>query len=178
MCFEPLVAISYVMGSVVRIKCVNFLTYSNAECYPGPNLNMVCLYCEINGGDSLTSLICHRSSVRSSLSVLDVYSLTSFKGPNGSGKSTVAAAIAIGLGYPPKVMGRSSALKNFVRENERDGHVEIELKGKPGRRNMVIKRYLNSSDNTSKFEINGKASSKDAVTEAVADLNVNVNNLW
>ena len=32
---------SYVMGSVVRIKCVNFLTYSNAECHPGPSLNMV-----------------------------------------------------------------------------------------------------------------------------------------
>jgi chromosome segregation ATPase len=75
-------------------------------------------------------------------------------------------------------MGRSSALKNFVRENQKEGHVEIELKGRPGKRNMVIKRYLNSSDNSSKFEINGKVANKEAVVEAVADLNVNVKNLW
>lgn len=54
------------MGSIVRIHCVNFQTYDNVSCYPGPDLNMII-------------------------------------GPNGTGKSTLAAAIAVGLGFPPKV---------------------------------------------------------------------------
>lgn len=56
----------YVAGSVVRIKCINFMTYDHVEFRPGPHLNMIL-------------------------------------GPNGTGKSSIAAAIAIGLAFPPKV---------------------------------------------------------------------------
>jgi chromosome segregation ATPase len=58
--------ISYVAGSVTRIKLSNFMTYDHIEFRPGPHLNMIL-------------------------------------GPNGTGKSTIAAGIAIGLGFPPKV---------------------------------------------------------------------------
>lgn len=31
----------YVMGSIKRITCHQFLTYQDLECTPGPHLNMV-----------------------------------------------------------------------------------------------------------------------------------------
>lgn len=31
----------FCVGSIVRIHCVNFLTYDNVTCYPGPDLNMI-----------------------------------------------------------------------------------------------------------------------------------------
>jgi hypothetical protein len=59
-------SLSYIAGSVTRIKLHNFMTYDHVEFRPGPHLNMIL-------------------------------------GPNGTGKSTIAAGIAIGLGFPPKV---------------------------------------------------------------------------
>lgn len=56
----------YVVGSITRIKLINFMTYDFVEFRPGPCLNMIL-------------------------------------GPNGTGKSSIAAAIAIGLGFSPKV---------------------------------------------------------------------------
>lgn len=32
---------SHMRGSIVRMKLTNFLTYSDTEFYPGPNMNMV-----------------------------------------------------------------------------------------------------------------------------------------
>ncbi|KAK4049392.1 Structural maintenance of chromosomes protein 5 [Microbotryomycetes sp. JL201] len=91
----------FVMGSIVRIACRNFLTYDKVEFRPGPALNMVI-------------------------------------GPNGTGKSTIACAIAIGLGFKPEILGRSPKLSAFVKQDSTgDVWVEIELKGKPGKKNLV-----------------------------------------
>ena len=57
---------SFVAGSIVRIKMIDFMTYDQVEFRPGPHLNMIL-------------------------------------GPNGTGKSTIAAGIAIGLGFGPFV---------------------------------------------------------------------------
>ncbi|CAD6565919.1 MAG: Structural maintenance of chromosomes protein 5 [Cyphobasidiales sp. Tagirdzhanova-0007] len=134
----------YVMGSVVRIKCHNFLTYYDIECMPGPHLNMI-------------------------------------YGPNGAGKSSIAAAIAIGLGFPAKVMGRSKDLKQFVREGCTEGYVEIELKGRPRKdgtiKNLIVVRHMQAKNNASSFQLQGQTVTQAAVTEAVRDLNVNVDNL-
>lgn len=58
--------ISYIAGSIVRVKITGFMTYDHVQFQPGPHLNMIL-------------------------------------GPNGTGKSSIAAAIAIGLGFHPKV---------------------------------------------------------------------------
>ncbi|EEQ30241.1 Structural maintenance of chromosomes protein 5 [Microsporum canis] len=34
-------ALEHLPGSIVRVKLTNFVTYTSAECYPGPRLNMV-----------------------------------------------------------------------------------------------------------------------------------------
>ncbi|KAL7005936.1 Structural maintenance of chromosomes protein 5 [Cystobasidiomycetes sp. EMM_F5] len=131
---------NYVMGSIVRIKVHNFVTYGDMECRPGPYLNMI-------------------------------------MAPNGTGKSSIAAAIAIGLGFSVKVMDRAKDLRSYVRDNCTEGFVELELKGKPGRSNVTIKRSLSSADNKSVFVLNGKHVTQSTVTDSVKDLHVNVNNL-
>lgn len=110
-------------------------------------------------------------------------SLNMVLGPNGTGKSTLACAIALGLGFPPKVcpisavvrpevefretrradsstlfhqvLGRSGKLAEFVKTGYEESTIEIELKGLPGQGNATIKRILNKDNDKSKFTLNG-----------------------
>jgi chromosome segregation ATPase len=77
-------------------------------------------------------------------------------GPNGTGKSTIVSAIALGLGYHPKELGRAREIKEFVKREEgiQDGWVELELK-RIGQRNPTIRRAMNRRDNKSIFYLNG-----------------------
>lgn len=49
-------------------------------------------------------------------------------GPNGTGKSSIIAAIAIGLGWHPSVLGRSRELIEYIRYGCDAAMVEIVLK--------------------------------------------------
>lgn len=55
-------------------------------------------------------------------------------------------------------MDRAKDLRSYVRDNCTEGFVELELKGKPGRSNVTIKRSLSSADNKSVFVLNGRMS--------------------
>ncbi|GFZ45363.1 hypothetical protein JCM24511_03089 [Saitozyma sp. JCM 24511] len=98
-------------------------------------------------------------------------------GPNGTGKSTIAAGIAIGLGFPPKVMGRAHDLKSYVKQGCIEAWTEIELKGRPGKANVIIWRRFNREDDKSEFRINGETGTKKAVSEIVRNFGVQANNL-
>jgi hypothetical protein len=54
------------------------------------------------------------------------------------------------------VLNRASHLKQFVKLGAREGWTEIELKGKPKQKNPVIKRFLQSDTDATKFQLNGK----------------------
>lgn len=115
---------------------IDFMTYDHVEFRPGPHLNMIL-------------------------------------GPNGTGKSTIAAGIAIGLGFSPKVcrvssaessekeiahaqvMGRANDLRAYVKQGREEGTVEVELKGRRGKRNPVIWRKFNREDK-SEWKLNGE----------------------
>ena len=102
-------------------------------------------------------------------------------------------------------MGRSKDLKQFVREGCTEGYVEIELKGRPRKdgtiKNLIVVRHMQAKNNASSFQLQGpfltprfesyrgiladlsityagQTVTQAAVTEAVRDLNVNVDNLW
>lgn len=103
-------------------------------------------------------------------------------GPNGTGKSTVAAGIAIGLGFHPRVsshiphrrlsvpripsyfhdslkpqvMGRATDLKSYVKQGCEEAQVEIELKAFHGKRNPVIWRRFNKHDEKSEWRLNSE----------------------
>ncbi|OWZ53737.1 nuclear protein [Cryptococcus neoformans 125.91] len=130
----------YVAGSVVRIKCINFMTYDHVEFRPGPHLNMIL-------------------------------------GPNGTGKSSIAAAIAIGLAFPPKVMGRANEVKSYVKQGHDEAQLEIELKGNAGEENPIIWRKFNRHDERSEWKLNGESVTRAKISEIIKGFGVQANNL-
>ncbi|KAI0290728.1 P-loop containing nucleoside triphosphate hydrolase protein [Russula brevipes] len=98
-------------------------------------------------------------------------------GPNGTGKSSIACAIALGLNWPPSILGRAAELNSFVKIGATDGYIEIELKGKIGKKNLVVRRNLSSTSKGSTYNLNGQAATGREVTQKMNDLNVQVGNL-
>ncbi|KAF8266427.1 P-loop containing nucleoside triphosphate hydrolase protein [Lactarius quietus] len=98
-------------------------------------------------------------------------------GPNGTGKSSIACAIALGLNWPPSILGRASELNSFVKIGATDGYIEIELKGKIGKKNLVVRRTLSSSSKGSTYSLNGQTATGREVTQKMNELNVQVGNL-
>jgi structural maintenance of chromosomes protein 5 len=107
----------FAAGSILRVTLTNFVTYTSAEFFPGPNMNLVI-------------------------------------GPNGSGKSTIVCAICLGLGYSPNVLGRATAVSDFVQHGKDGAEIEIEL-ALPENKSMIIKRKIKKDKNTSQFFVNG-----------------------
>ena len=142
----------------MRIQLKNFVTYDFVEFRPGPHLNMVI-------------------------------------GPNGTGKSSIACAICLGLNFPPsvsafgdtgffhrchpvvQVLGRQD-LNSFVKQTKQKGYIEIELKGHPGKQNIIIKRELIEGTRNTSFTINGKSAVGKDVNATITQLNIQVGNLW
>ncbi|KAF9516831.1 hypothetical protein BS47DRAFT_1340449 [Hydnum rufescens UP504] len=98
-------------------------------------------------------------------------------GPNGTGKSSIACAICIGLGFSPSILGRSTEISAYVKHGSTEGFVEIELKGRARKGNIVVRRNITSKNKSSTFHLNGKQVAMKDVTSAVAALNLQVNNL-
>jgi len=69
-------------------------------------------------------------------------------------------------------------LSSFVKHGAASGYIEIELKGPMGRKNLVIRRKLASLSNGSTFTLNGVAASGTEIKHKMAELNVQVGNLW
>lgn len=76
-----------------------------------------------------------------------------------------------------KVLGRQE-LNSFVKQMKQKGHIEIELKGRPGKPNIVIRRELVEGTRTTSFTINGKSAVGKDVNATIANLNIQVGNLW
>ncbi|CAG7725836.1 unnamed protein product, partial [Allacma fusca] len=67
-------------------------------------------------------------------------------GPNGIGKSTIVCAICLGLAGKPKLLGRASGLKEYIRRGCHQATIEIELFNPLSvsgmERNYVVKRVI------------------------------------
>ncbi|KAJ3719185.1 hypothetical protein C8R42DRAFT_628654 [Lentinula raphanica] len=98
-------------------------------------------------------------------------------GPNGTGKSSIACAIALGLNFSPKVLGRAEQISAYIKNGCVDGHIEIELKTPPGKPNLVIHRKLATLGKNNSFVLNGKNASGKEVSQRMAELGVQVGNL-
>ncbi|KAI0309852.1 P-loop containing nucleoside triphosphate hydrolase protein [Amylostereum chailletii] len=98
-------------------------------------------------------------------------------GPNGTGKSSIACAIALGLNWSPSILGRANELNAFVKMGTSDGFIEIELKGKIGKENVIIRRNLSATSKTSTFTLNGRSATGREVTQKMNELNIQVGNL-
>ncbi|TIB72881.1 P-loop containing nucleoside triphosphate hydrolase protein [Wallemia mellicola] len=98
-------------------------------------------------------------------------------GPNGTGKSTIVCGIALGLGAGPKILGRSSDVNAFVKQDKTQGYIEIHLKAKNRHHNHVIKRSINSTDKQSKYEVDGEPSRLEVIKEIVSSYGIQIGNL-
>ena len=75
-------------------------------------------------------------------------------GPNGTGKSSLVCAICLGLGFSARLLGRATAVKEFVKHGKDKATIEIELKKRPrDRTNFVIKVQIRRDQNTQKWSL-------------------------
>ncbi|KAI9828295.1 MAG: Structural maintenance of chromosomes protein 5 [Thelocarpon impressellum] len=130
----------YQPGSIVRVKLDDFVTYTSAEFFPGPSLNMVI-------------------------------------GPNGTGKSTLVCAICLGLGWGPQHLGRAKDVSEYVKHGCHEASIEIELAGRPGEANPVIRRQIKREGNKSSFFVDDKPVTLKAVLELAKSFSIQIDNL-
>lgn len=97
-------------------------------------------------------------------------------GPNGTGKSSVVCAICLGLGGQPKLLGRADKINAFVKRGCERGEIELDLYRKKGGL-LKILRCINSTDNSSKWFINGRPSKQEVVKTEIEKLNIQLTNL-
>ncbi|GJN87793.1 hypothetical protein Rhopal_000748-T1 [Rhodotorula paludigena] len=127
---------------------------------------------------SIVRIACHSFLTYDSVEFRPGPALNMIIGPNGTGKSTIACAIAIGLGFPAKVLGRSTKLAAYCKnDSNEDTWVELELKGHPGQKNLVVRRHLQRDSEKSTFELDGNEASAKEVGEKMEELQVQVGNL-
>ncbi|TNY24149.1 P-loop containing nucleoside triphosphate hydrolase protein [Rhodotorula diobovata] len=127
---------------------------------------------------SIVRIACHSFLTYDSVEFRPGPALNMIIGPNGTGKSTIACAIAIGLGFPAKVLGRSTKLSAYCKNDSNEATwIEIELKGKPGQKNLVVRRHLSRDSEKTRFELDGEDASSKAVMEQMEQLQVQVGNL-
>lgn len=110
-------------------------------------------------------------------------------GPNGSGKSTIVCAICLGLGYSPAVLGRATAVGDFVQHGKEQAEIEIEL-ASHNDTTLVVKRKIKKDKNLSSYYLNGttrlrclmltlgKQDTLAKVSEIMASFNIQIDNLW
>ncbi|XP_058792958.1 structural maintenance of chromosomes protein 5 [Phymastichus coffea] len=96
-------------------------------------------------------------------------------GANGTGKSTIVSAIVLGLGGSPKVIGRATAIKDFVKAGQNFASIEIDLQNGPNEI-VTIKREFNIQGHTSWF-VNHKISNGKVVGDLMKQFNIQVDNL-
>ncbi|BEJ13844.1 hypothetical protein CspHIS471_0310180 [Cutaneotrichosporon sp. HIS471] len=98
-------------------------------------------------------------------------------GPNGTGKSSIAAAIAIGLGFHPKVMGRAHDVRSYVKQGTEVAEIEIELKGHKRKANPIIWRQFGRDSDKSEWKLNSKASTRKEIQNLIQSFGVQADNL-
>lgn len=105
-------------------------------------------------------------------------SLNMVLGPNGTGKSSLVCAICLGLGYSPKLMGRATSAKEFVKNGAQVATVEIELQRRPQDRvNHVVRVQIHRDRNSQAWWLNGKETSHKTIQKLMRVLHVQIDNL-
>ncbi|BGO98380.1 hypothetical protein RTG_00828 [Rhodotorula toruloides ATCC 204091] len=127
---------------------------------------------------SIVRIACHSFLTYDEVEFNPGPALNMIIGPNGTGKSTIACAIALGLGFSPKVLGRATKLSQYCKnDSNEETWIEIELKGHPGKKNLVIRRYLYRDSERTKFMVDGDETPAKEVAEKMEELQVQVGNL-
>jgi chromosome segregation ATPase len=102
-------------------------------------------------------------------------------GPNGSGKSSLVAAIALGLGASPAVLGRSKNIEEFIQYGQGEAVIEIVLCQRDPQfvsdGFVSITRTISRANTGNNWRINGEPALFKQVKELTASMNINLDNL-
>lgn len=148
-------------GSIVRVKLQNFVTYTSAEFFPGPSLNMIIgpngtgkstLVCAICLGLGWSPQVCHINVV---LSIV----------------GTVTEKL--------QHLGRAKDVAEYVKHGCHEGMIEIELAKRPKDRggNPVVRRVIKREGNKSQFYVNGKQAPQKGVLDLARSFSIQIDNL-
>ncbi|XP_030758667.1 structural maintenance of chromosomes protein 5 [Sitophilus oryzae] len=97
-------------------------------------------------------------------------------GPNGTGKSTMVAAIILGLGGSPKVVGRGTRISEYVKHGCEFSVINVYLQQGQENSYLQITREFDTSDKTS-WKINNRQCSFNDVLARTKEFNIQVDNL-
>lgn len=99
-------------------------------------------------------------------------------GPNGSGKSTIVAAMALGLGAPLTILGRSTSISQFVKYGKEKATIEITIKNPSTTTpTSTIKRIFKRKNNTSEWFIDDSKTTHSSILSLCKNLHVQLENL-
>lgn len=97
-------------------------------------------------------------------------------GPNGTGKSTMVAAIILGLGGSPKVVGRGTKIAEYVKHNCESATINIYLQGNREKDFIKVTRQFDTRDKTV-WKLNNERVKLEQVLECIKTFDIQVNNL-
>jgi hypothetical protein len=99
-------------------------------------------------------------------------------GPNGTGKSSVTHAICLACGGAPKTVGRSPDMRTFVKQGKegQQAYAEVDLLRSPTAA-VTVRRQIDAETKSSKWFVNGTASTEKAVKDIMRELKIDVDNL-
>ncbi|XP_018566367.1 structural maintenance of chromosomes protein 5 [Anoplophora glabripennis] len=97
-------------------------------------------------------------------------------GPNGTGKSTMVAAIILGLGGNPKVVGRGTKISEYVKHNCDSATINIIIQDQREDRFIKVTREFDKNDRTW-WRLDNRKVKPDEVLKCIQKFNIQVNNL-
>lgn len=97
-------------------------------------------------------------------------------GPNGTGKSTIVAAIILGLGGTPKIVGRGTKISEYVKHNCNFAVINIHLQDRSENQYIKVTREFDTSDRNT-WKLNNRKVRFEDVLDCIKQFNIQVNNL-
>ncbi|CAH0550064.1 unnamed protein product [Brassicogethes aeneus] len=97
-------------------------------------------------------------------------------GPNGTGKSTMVAAIILGLGGSPKIVGRGHKISEYVKHDCEFATIHIYLQGDRENKFIQVSREFDIQEHNV-WKIGGVQKTLTQLKEYVGQFNIQVDNL-
>lgn len=93
-------------------------------------------------------------------------------GPNGTGKSTIVAAIVLGLGGHPKILGKGEHISSFIKYGHTKATISIDIQHEANKY-IRVERTIDS-DNKTTWAVNSKPTNSRNISELMKSFNIQV----
>ena len=97
-------------------------------------------------------------------------------GPNGTGKSSIVCAICLALNGKPRLLGRSTDEREYIKYGSQSTWLKIELFNPEGP-NFVVERTVRAGMPKNSWEVNGKAARAEQIENLKIQLKIQIDNL-